>query len=210
VTPKFRLVFFDVDSTLVTIEGIDVLAAGNPEIVQLTEKAMNGEAPLDQVYARRLEIIRPGRAAIEELARRYLDSLVPGAEDTIRALREAGCIIHLVTAGIEQALTPLAEKLEVALHGVGLRFSAAGDYQDFDRKSPLTRSRGKAVVVRDIRARTKGKAAFIGDGASDLEAKPAVDLFIGFGGVHTRPRVRENADVFVAGPRLNDVLPYLI
>jgi phosphoserine phosphatase len=210
VTPKFRLVFFDVDSTLVTIEGIDVLAAGNPEIVQLTEKAMNGEVPLDQVYARRLEIIRPSRAAIEALAQRYLDSLVPGAEDTIRALQEAECIIHLVTAGIEQALTPLASRLGVALHAVSLRFSAAGGYEDFDRKSPLTRSRGKEVVVRDIRARTKGKAAFIGDGASDLEAKPAVDRFIGFGGVHTRPRVRENADVFVAGPRLNDVLPYLI
>jgi phosphoserine phosphatase len=210
VTPKFRLVFFDVDSTLVTIEGIDVLAAGNPEIVQLTEKAMNGEVPLDQVYARRLEIIRPSRAAIEALAQKYVDSLVPGADDTIRALRGAGCIIHLVTAGIEQALTPLASRLGVALHAVSLRFSAAGGYEDFDRKSPLTRSRGKEVVVRDIRARTKGKAAFIGDGASDLEAKPAVDLFIGFGGVHTRPRVRENADVFVAGPRLNDVLPYLI
>ena len=210
MTPKFRLVFFDVDSTLVTIEGIDVLAAGNPEIVRLTEKAMNGEVPLDQVYARRLEIIRPSRAAIEALAQRYVDSLVPGAEDTIRALREAGCIVHLVTAGIEQALTPLAEKLGAALHAVSLRFSASGGYEDFDRKSPLTRSRGKEVVVRDIRARTKGKAAFIGDGASDLEAKPAVDLFIGFGGVHTRPRVRENAGVFVAGPRFNDVLPYLI
>jgi phosphoserine phosphatase len=210
VTPKVRLVFFDVDSTLVTIEGIDVLAAGNPEIVHLTEEAMNGEVPLDEVYARRLEIIRPTRAAVEMLAHRYLDSLVGGAEDTIRALREAGCIIHLVTAGIEQALTPLATKLGVALHAVRLRFSAAGEYEDFDRRSPLTRARGKEVVVRDIRARTKGKAAFIGDGASDLEAKPAVDLFIGYGGVHTRPRVRENADVFVAGPRLNDVLPYLI
>ena len=210
MTPKFRLVFFDVDSTLVTIEGIDVLAAGNPVVVRLIEKAMNGEVALDQVYARRLDMIRPTRASIETLAQRYLDSLVTGAEDTIRALVDTGCIVHLITAGIEQALTPLATKLRVALHAVPLRFSAAGDYEDFDRKSPLTHARGKEVVVRDIRARTKGKAAFIGDGASDLEAKPAVDLFIGFGGVHTRPRVRENADVFVAGPGLNDILPYLI
>ena len=210
MTPKFRLVFFDVDSTLVTIEGIDVLAAGNPEIVRLTEAAMNGEVALDAVYARRLEIIRPNRKAIDTLAGRYLESLVGGAEDAVRQLRQAGCIVHLVTAGIEQALTPLATRLGVALHAVALRFSANGEYEDFDRKSPLTRSRGKEVVVRDIRARAKGKAAFIGDGASDLEARPAVDLFIGFGGVHTRPRVRENADVFVAGPRLDDILPYLI
>jgi phosphoserine phosphatase len=57
------------------------------------------------------------------------------------------------------------------------------------------------VIVRDIRARTKGKAIFIGDGVSDLETKPAVDLFVGFGGVHTRVRVRENADVFIADLR---------
>ena len=31
---------------------------------------------------------------------------------------------------------------------------------------------------------------------SDLEAKPAVDLFVGFGGVHVRPKVKENAAVF--------------
>lgn len=210
MTAKFRLVFFDVDSTLVTIEGIDVLAAGNPEVVRLTEAAMNGEVSLDEVYARRLEIIRPTRQGVDALAQRYVETIVPGAEETIRRLREAGCIVHLVTAGIEQALIPLATKLGVALHGVRLRFSANGDYEDFDRRSPLTRSGGKEVVVRDIRARAKGKAAFIGDGASDLEAKPAVDLFIGFGGVHTRPRVRDNAEVFVRGPRLDDVLPYLI
>jgi len=210
VTAKYRIVFFDVDSTLVTIEGIDVLAAGNPEVVRLTEAAMNGEVRLDDVYGRRLEIIRPDRAAIKALSETYLQSLVPGVEETMWKLREAGCIVHLITAGIDQALIPLARHLGVPLRAVALQFDSDGNYLRFDRRSPLARARGKEVVVRDIRARTKGNAAFVGDGASDLEAKPAVDLFIGFGGVHTRPRVRENADVFVAGPRLDDVLPYLI
>ena len=40
---KYRFVLFDVDSTLVTIEGIDFLAGGNPEIARLTEAAMNGK-----------------------------------------------------------------------------------------------------------------------------------------------------------------------
>jgi len=198
VTPKYRIIFFDVDSTLVTIEGIDVLARDNPEIARMTEAAMNGEIPLDEVYARRLEIIRPTRDDVAQLSRRYLQSLVPGAEETVGKLRDAGCIVHLVTAGIEQALNPLAKKLGVGLHAVRLRFSEDGRYEDFDRASPLARPGGKEVIVRDIRARTKGKAAFIGDGVSDLEARPAVDLFIGFGGVHTRARVRENADVFIA------------
>ncbi len=213
MTAKYHLVFFDVDSTLVTIEGIDVLGAGNPEIARLTEAAMNGGIPLNQVYARRLEMIRPTRHAIEALANRYLQSIVCGADETIRALRGAGCVIHLVTAGIEQALLPLAAKLAIGkrfLHAVRLRFTERGEYEDFDRRSLLTWSRGKELVIRDIRARAHGTAALIGDGVSDLEAKPAVDLFIGFGGVHTRPRVRENADVFVPGPCLDNVLPYLI
>ena len=210
MTAKYRIVFFDVDSTLVTIEGIDILAAGNPEVVRLTEAAMNGDVPLDEVYGRRLEIIRPNRAAIAALSKTYLDSLVPGAEETIETLREAGCIVHLITAGIEQALLPLANRLVVPLRAVALQFDAEGNYLRYDRRSPLARSRGKEIAVRDIRARTKGNAAFVGDGVSDLEAKPAVDLFIGFGGVHTRPRVRENAEVFVAGPQLTDVLPYLL
>ena len=196
---KFRFVFFDVDSTLVTIEGIDVLGAGNAEIARLTERAMNGEIALEEVYAKRLEIIRPNRAAVEKLAEQYIASLVRGAAEAIAELRGCGVQIHLVTAGIAQAIHPLASHLGVperAVHAVPLRFNDAGEYEDFDRRSFLTRSGGKELVVRDVRARTHGKAAFIGDGASDLEAKPAVDLFIGFGGVHVRPKVKENAAVF--------------
>lgn len=205
---KYRYLFFDVDSTLVTIEGIDVLAGGNPEIAKLTNAAMNGEVPLDEVYARRLEIIRPARAAVDALSRRYVESLVNGAEEVIAALRERGHVLHLVTAGIEQAIEPLAERLGIRnVHAVRLMFDHDGNYEDFDRRSLLTRAGGKELVVRAVRARSKGGAAMIGDGASDLEAKPAVDLFIGFGGVAERPLVRENADVFVSD--LRDVLRYV-
>ena len=176
MSAPYRLVFFDVDSTLVTIEGIDVLGGGDPRIVALTEAAMNGDIPLEEVYARRLEIIRPSRAAVNALAGRYAHSLVDGAAETIDALQRAGAIVHLVTAGIEQAISPLAEMLRVRnVHAVRLRFTGDGAYDGFD-PSPLTRAGGKEIVVRDVRARTKGKAAFVGDGASDLEAKSAVEL----------------------------------
>jgi phosphoserine phosphatase len=208
---KYRFVFFDVDSTLVTIEGIDVLAGGNPEIAKLTDAAMNGEIPLDQVYAKRLEMIRPSKNAVEHLGAKYVSSMVDSAKETIAALQEAGAIVHLVTAGIEQAIVPLANALNVSqrnVHAVALTFDGNGDYQDFDRRSFLTRPGGKELVVRDIRARSHGKAAFIGDGVSDLEAKRAVDLFIGFGGVVVRPRVKENADLYVTD--LRDVLTHLL
>jgi phosphoserine phosphatase len=210
---RYRFIFFDVDSTLVTIEGIDVLADGNPEIVRLTDAAMNGEIALDEVYGRRLEIIRPTRAAVEALGQRYVASLVDGAEETIRTLRDAGADIHLVTAGIAQAIAPLAEELGIparAVHAVPLQFDDDGSYRDFDRRSLLTRTGGKELVVHAILARSKGRSAFIGDGVSDLETKPAVTAFIGFGGVHLRQRVKENAEVYVSEPTLTAVLPYLL
>jgi phosphoserine phosphatase len=199
-SPKYRFVFFDVDSTLVTIEGIDELAAGNAEIVALTNAAMNGELPLNEVYAKRLEIIQPSLRDVEALGQRYIESLVDGAAATIKSLQEAGVQVHLITAGIAQAIAPLAAHLGVAarsVHAVALRFNAAGEYKDFDRRSFLTRVGGKELVVRDIRARSHGKAAFVGDGISDLEAARAVDLFIGFGGVVVREKVKEGAAAFV-------------
>jgi phosphoserine phosphatase len=210
---RYRFIFFDVDSTLVTIEGIDVLANGNAEIVRLTDAAMNGEVPLDEVYARRLEIIRPTRAGVEALGQRYIESLVPGAEETIATLQRAGADVHLVTAGIAQAIAPLASKLNIAaraVHAVSLQFDEDGNYRDFDRRSLLTRNGGKELVVHAILARAKGRSAFIGDGVSDLETKPVVNLFIGFGGVHTRPRVMENAEVYVSEPSMTAVLPHLV
>lgn len=207
---KYKFIFFDVDSTLVTIEGIDVLAAGNPEIVRLTEAAMNGEIPLDEVYGRRLEIIRPTRAAVDALGQQYVQSLVDGAEETIAALQSAGAVIHLVTAGIAQAIAPLAERLGVRnVHAVPLEFDAEGNYVDFDRRCLLARAGGKELVVRNVLTRSKGNAAFVGDGVTDLETKPVVDLFVGFGGVHQRAKVKENAHVYVTEPTLRAVLPYL-
>ncbi|MEY2450415.1 MAG: phosphoserine phosphatase [Acidimicrobiaceae bacterium] len=198
MTP-FRFVFFDVDSTLASIEGIDILGDNNPEIARLTEAAMNGEIALDEVYGRRLELIRPTRAAVESLGDRYVESLVPGAARTVASLQDARVQVHLVTAGIEQAILPLAASLNIpqrAVHAVRLRFDEQGNYEDFDRRSFLTKSGGKELVVRDVRARTHGRAALVGDGVSDLEAKAAVDLFIGFGGVAVREKVKQNAEVY--------------
>ena len=49
----------------------------------------------------------------------------------------------------------------------------------------------------------------VGDGVSDLEAKPVVDLFIGFGGVGVRERVRAEADVYIEEPRLGSIVKIL-
>lgn len=209
---KFGLVFFDVDSTLVEIEGIDYLADGNREIVALTDAAMNGEIPLEEVYARRLSIVRPTRQRIEDLGREYIARLVPDAREVVAELRASHVDVHIVSAGIEQAILPLAEELGLqprSVHGVRLEFAEDGTYIDYDRKTPLTRSGGKETVVRNIRSRAKGKVAFVGDGVSDLEAKGVVDLFIGFGGVARRAEVEAASIAYITDKTLRPVLDYL-
>lgn len=206
------LVFFDVDSTLVTIEGIDVLAGENREIAALTDAAMNGTISMEEVYGRRLEIIRPSRLSIEWLGETYVSSMLTDAAEVVDTLHHKGASVYLITAGIEQAVLPLAEALGIPSHrvrAVRLEFSSDGEYVDFDRRSPLARSGGKELAVRDIRARAQGRAVFIGDGITDAEARSAVDLFIGFGGVRQRDAVRAVSDVYITEPRLSLILPHI-
>lgn len=209
---KFGLVCFDVDSTLVDLEGIDFLADGNPEIVALTEAAMNGEIPLEEVYGRRLEIVRPSRARLEELGREYVARRLDDAAAVIAELRASHVDVHLVTAGIEQAILPLAASLGLeprVVHAVRVQLDDEGNYVDYDRKSPLARSGGKETVVINIRSRIKGKVAFVGDGVSDLETKAVVDLFVGFGGVIRRTEVEKAAAVYITTKSLRPLLSHL-
>jgi phosphoserine phosphatase len=209
---RFGLVFFDVDSTLVDFEGIDFLAGGDPRIVELTRQAMEGEIALEEVYGKRLEIVRPKREQLDALGARYVEHLLPDARETVNVLREAGIDVHLLSAGLLPAVREVGKALglaERAIHAVGVDFDGEGAYRDFDRRSPLTRAGGKELVIMNLRSRAKGKVALVGDGASDLEAKPAVDLFIGFGGVVTREPVRAGADAFIDVPRLSRVIDLL-
>ena len=79
----YRHVFFDCDSNLTRVEGIDVLAeqAGRAESVQsLTEAAMNGEVDLEDVHGERLAQINPTRTQIQALRQVYKDNAVADAK----------------------------------------------------------------------------------------------------------------------------------
>src|SRR5690606_27416357 len=68
-------------------------------------------------------------------------------------------------------------------------------------------SSGKPAIVRELAAGKHGRKMMIGDGASDLAARPEVDLFVGFGGVVSRQKVRDQADAFVSVNSLAPILP---
>jgi phosphoserine phosphatase len=82
-------------------------------------------------------------------------------------------------------------------------------YLDHDG-GPLTVGRGKADIIQRLRAGQPGRALLIGDGTSDLEACSAVDLFVGFGGVVARDKVRAAAEVFLPTLSLAPLLPMVM
>ncbi len=209
-TPRFRTVVFDCDSTLSAIEGIDELAAGRrDEIAALTDAAMRGEVPLETVYGARLALIRPGRSAVDALGARYIAAAIPEALPTVRALRRGGVAVRILSGGLRQAILPFARWLGLAdsdVRAVDIHFDDAGRYAGFDESSPLARSGGKRTVMDAWRAELPGPILMVGDGMTDLEARPAVDRFIAFAGVVDRPSVTAAADAVIRELSLHPLL----
>lgn len=199
-----KLVFIDCDSTLCTIEGIDELARScGPEVyqqvVELTNAAMNGDVPINEVFGRRMEIIRPDRAICDAVARLYVETAIPGAADVIGQLKSAGWLPVILSGGFEPLIRPLAEMLGVDhVEAVPLYHDAAGGYAGYGCDYPTTRNHGKNEVIREWRrAMLPLHVAMVGDGVSDLETMPDVDTFIGFGGVVERAKVRAGAPYWI-------------
>jgi len=203
-SPAFRTVVLDVDSTVSGIEGIDWLAARRGDIVarrvaDLTNTAMQGGTPLEAVYGLRLNAIRPRREEVDALSRAYVDALAPGALETIGRLKNLGVQIVLVSGGLRHALLRMALHLGLSatdVHAVSLRFDAGGAYQGYDTGSPMTTSDGKRRMVESLALDRPILA--VGDSATDLAMRDAVDLFAAFTGFVTRPNVVDRADVVVA------------
>ena len=198
--PRFASVVLDVDSTLSGIEGIDWLAAlRGPEIATriaaLTDSAMRGDIPLELVYGERLRMIAPTRREIDTLGARYVESIAPGAADTLAALRRAGVAIALVSGGLREAIVPLARLVGAdgkALTAVSIRFDRKGGFAGFDARSPLATQRGKEQVVRDLAL--AAPVLGVGDGATDLAMRPALDAFGAYTGFVRREPVAKAAD----------------
>jgi phosphoserine phosphatase len=227
--PGFKLIFFDCDSTLSSIEGIDELARQKgkfDEVKQLTNAAMDGEVHLQSVYDRRLELLNPTRAEIRQLERHYRQTLTPDAAEVVRALQAAGREVFIVSGGLLEAVQPFGEWLGIPapnIRAVSVRYnSLSGQWWDYQQDrwgarldveyldpadTPLIETHGKIQVIQELRGNSFERAMLVGDGVSDLAAHPAVEVMVGFGGVVARPRVAAEADVFIKSNSLAPVLP---
>jgi phosphoserine phosphatase len=209
-----KLLVFDCDSTLSGIEGIDALgrlrtAEIAAQIAQLTTDAMDGRVPLDDVFGLRLSLIQPSRQDCDRIAQCYLDHVEPHAKRTIAALKGEGWDMAILSGGFVPCIAPLAAYLGIdRLEAVPLYFDPSGAYAGYGADYPTTRNGGKLEVLRQLKAEgAYTQTVMVGDGVSDLETRPGVDCFIGFGAYVSRPRVRAQADEFIHGL---DELPALL
>jgi phosphoserine phosphatase len=162
---------------------------------------------MEDVYGRRLDLVRPGAADLDWLGEFYVATMVEGARELVTALAADGREIHVVSGGVRRPVARLARELGLGddrVHAVAVRLDAHGRYDGWDQGAPTARSGGKAEVVGRIAAGRP--AVMVGDGVTDLEARAAGARVIGFGGVAVRPKVRDGADAWVAGPSLLPVL----
>lgn len=215
--PPFAAVYFDCDSTLSDMEGVDeLLDVLDPElraeIATLTEQAMNGTTPLATIYETRLARIAPHRDLLTRVGELYVDRLVPHAGEVVDALQWLGIEVGVISGGLLAPVQNLARHLAIPeqnVHAVPVIFDDDGSYVDFDRASPLWQNGGKIQVLRGLPAQHR-PVAFVGDGVTDLETQGTADLFIGFGGVAERAAVKQHAERFVAGPGLAGILRHTL
>lgn len=199
-----KLLLFDCDSTLSAIEGIDELGRlRGPEVFkaveEMTTKAMDGSTPMESIFAKRLDMIKPTLKELESIGQKYIQQVEPTALDTIKKLKANGWTVMIVSGGFTQAIRPLAQYLGIdRVEAVELRFNADGSYAGYVESCPTAKSKGKNVVALKLRDEFKAyQTVLVGDGASDLEVKGDVDKMIGFGRYTPRPKVKAGADAFI-------------
>jgi phosphoserine phosphatase len=202
-----RLIVFDVDSTLVQGEVIEMLAAHagvEDEVRAVTEAAMRGEIDFTESLHRRVATLAGLDASVIDDVADELE-LTPGARTTIRTLRRLGYHCGVVSGGFRQVIDGLAHDLE-------LDFVKANTLEIVDGKltgrviGDVVDRAAKAVALRQFASEVgvpMEQTVAVGDGANDIDMLTAAGLGVAF---NAKPALREVADAALSYPFLDAVL----
>ncbi|MQA09839.1 MAG: phosphoserine phosphatase SerB [Pseudonocardiaceae bacterium] len=202
-----RLVVFDVDSTLIQGEVIEMLAARagcESEIRKVTESAMRGELDFTESLRRRVAVLEGlSESVLDEVAEEL--SLTPGARTTIRTLKRLGFRCGVVSGGFTRVIRRLVDEL-------GMDFCAANELEVQDGKltgrviGEIIDRPGKATALRRFAESFDvpiAQSVAVGDGANDIDMLSAAGMGVAF---NAKPALREIADTALSHPYLDAVL----
>jgi phosphoserine phosphatase len=202
-----RLVVFDVDSTLIQGEVIEMLAAYagvERQVREITEAAMRGELNFTESLQRRVELLAGlPESVLGEVADAL--ELTPGARTTVRTLKRLGFRCGVVSGGFTRIIDRLVTEL-------GLDFAAANELEVVDGTltgrvvGEVVDRAGKASALRRFAADYGvpiGQCVAVGDGANDIDMLNSAGMGIAF---NAKPALREVADAALSYPYLDAVL----
>lgn len=203
-------VLFDVDSTLIEDEVIELLAdaAGTREqVAEVTNRAMAGELDFAESLIERVATLEGLPESIfRETLKRV--KVTKGAVDLITAVHRNGGKVGAVSGGFSQILTPLAEILK-------LDYNRANELEVIDGK--LTGRVIGEIVDRQAKADALvawskdagfeiGQTVAVGDGANDLGMMEIAGTSVAF---NAKPVVREFAKVVLDERDLSQLIEIL-
>lgn len=200
------LVLFDVDSTLIQDEVIELLAdfAGTREAVaDITHRAMAGELDFETSLAERVLTLR---GLPESVFTNAFESIrvTEGARELIDAVHSAGGRVGAVSGGFSQVLEPLAELLHIdfaranQLEVVGGLLTGRVNGRVIDRAA-------KAVALLEWSQASSislAQTIAVGDGSNDLDMMEAAGLSVAF---NAKPAVRHRANLVMHGHDLREL-----
>jgi phosphoserine phosphatase len=189
---RVRLVAFDMDSTLITIECIDEIAALQglkAEVAAVTASAMRGEIDFAESLRRRVALLAGlPEAALEEVYTGRL-RLSRGAERMLDGFRAVGAATLLVSGGFTFFTERLRERLALDYAHANVLETRGGRLTGRVRE-PVFDAAAKARALRDAAMPLRGDDGLvvaIGDGANDLPMLREADVSVAF---HAKPVVR--------------------
>jgi len=205
-----KLVVLDVDSTLIQQEVIELIAAHagvEPQVREITERAMRGELDFRQSLESRVALLAGLPESVISDVREQI-VLTPGARTLVETLHKLGHNVAVVSGGFTAVIEPILKDLGITHYRANTLEVNDGKLTGKIIGEVIDRA-AKATALRDF-AEIVGveleQTIAIGDGANDLDMIAIAGMGIAF---NAKPAVKAAADSSVSAPYLDSVL-YLL
>jgi len=209
----YKLIAFDMDSTLINIECVDEIAAAvgrKAEVAAITEAAMRGEiSDYKESLRQRVSLLKGVTLAQMDTIYRERLQLNPGAATLVAACKQAGMKILLVSGGFTHFTDRIRDQLGIDFtrsnvlevqNGVltgHMVHQPWGDICDGAEKRTML------LQMCDSLGINPKQTIAMGDGANDLPMMSVAGLSVAF---HAKPSVREFANVSIESGGLDRLL----